>query len=68
MNESMAPEPAFRVTYYDGGKDRVTYIKTDDPMIARRNVTWLYPLCLVERVEPVLKSFHFSSAENAREM
>ena len=33
MNESMATEPAFRVTYYDGGKDRVTYIKTDDPMI-----------------------------------
>jgi hypothetical protein len=55
------PEPVYRVSFWIEGKLQFTYVKTDDPMIARRNALWLYPqLTRIERVEPVepvLKSF-----------
>jgi hypothetical protein len=53
-------EPVYRVFWIEG-KLQFTYVKTDDPMIARRNALWLYSqLTRIERVEPVepmLKSF-----------
>jgi hypothetical protein len=51
---------AYRVSFWNEDQLQYTYISTDDPMTARRNVAQLYPRCRIEKVE-LIENFPFAN-------